>query len=170
MFLSNLDTRQVGIWQKRTVHQVLSPLIFSAWGCIGGIVPAKFYTDFASVPRHFGLYETFGGRCNKEAVPHDYMYRKGSELLIDREAYKLYRDFPECIQEWVESGNLTVPKDVADSVFLRLMEEEGEDPILHHCMYEAVHMWGNGSFNRFEVMDPLPCDKWDVVIGGCVIS
>jgi hypothetical protein len=37
-------------------------------------VPMGFVTDFASVPRLPGAYLLFGGRANKSAVLHDFLY------------------------------------------------------------------------------------------------
>lgn len=173
MFHTNLDTRQVGMWETRTVHQLLYPLLFSAWGLIRGIVPAWFYTDFASVPRHFGLYEMFGGRCNKESVPHDYIYRIGSILLIDWHEFDLHvaanvSEIPLEVAQWLQSlygQSLTpIPKFVGDHIFRKLMIEEGESQLLYDPMYEAVHKAGDSSFNKFQVMDPLPMDVIDKVI------
>jgi hypothetical protein len=37
-----------------------------------------FYTDLASVPRLPVIYELWGNRAHREAVLHDYLYRKNS--------------------------------------------------------------------------------------------
>lgn len=44
-------------------------------------VPAGFVTDFASVPRMLGMYDLEGGKCNKAAVVHDWLY---STQMVDR--------------------------------------------------------------------------------------
>jgi hypothetical protein len=173
MIHSDLDVRQRGLWEKRTVYQVLAPFRFSVWGLIHGEVPESFYTDFASVPRHFGMYEVFGGRCNKEAVPHDYLYRKGSVLLIDWHEFDKFIavDVSEIaleVSQWLErlygQALINIPKFVADLVFKQLMVEEGEDEDILNLMYNAVHLAGGSSFNIFNVADPLPMDKIDTVV------
>jgi hypothetical protein len=50
-------------------------------------VPAGFVTDFASVPRILGVYDLEGGKCNKAAVVHDWLYSMGSIAGgVDRKA------------------------------------------------------------------------------------
>jgi hypothetical protein len=44
-------------------------------------VPAGFVTDYASVPRLLGVYDLEGGKCNKAAVIHDWLY---STQCVDR--------------------------------------------------------------------------------------
>lgn len=44
-------------------------------------VPQGFQTDFASVPRLLGIYDLEGGKCNKAAVVHDWLY---STQCVDR--------------------------------------------------------------------------------------
>ena len=39
------------------------------------IIPARFRTDFASVPRLPGIYLLAGGRAHQAAVVHDYLYQ-----------------------------------------------------------------------------------------------
>ena len=168
MFHSDLDLRQKGMWEKRAVFQLLPPtsLRFSVWGLIEGECPVYFYTDLASVPRHLGAYERFGGRCNKESVPHDYLYRRGSILRVNPKAM-IPQGLPSEIVDWITSSNqeyrTEIPQFIADHVFRQLMVEEKEEEELVLFMYEAVYMGGSMSFHKFAVMDPLPMDKIDIV-------
>jgi hypothetical protein len=41
-------------------------------------VPSGFYTDLASVPRIPIVYEAWGNKAHREAIIHDYLYRKDS--------------------------------------------------------------------------------------------
>lgn len=46
------------------------------------IVPSRFETDFASVPRLPIIYNLWGDRMHREAVLHDYLFRKDSKLNL----------------------------------------------------------------------------------------
>lgn len=63
--------------------RLLAPLVYDS-DVLGTsvTVPTGFITDFASVPRALGLYDLEGGRCNKAAVVHDYLYSAGSAGLL----------------------------------------------------------------------------------------
>lgn len=80
-FLSPLRVEEVdefaGTWR------LTEPLAFDS-EVLGRVVtvPAGFVTDFASVPRILGIYDLEGGRCNKAAVIHDWLY---SVQCVDRE-------------------------------------------------------------------------------------
>lgn len=172
MFYSNLDVRQIGIWENRTVWKYLGPLFFSVWnGIIKSRVPTDSYTDFASVPRHFHMYDYFGGKCNKEAGAHDFLYRKGSIIQINKEIFKALPSeelIPKDVHDWIKSepNGLCddIPRFVSDHIFKQLMIEEGRPEILFDPMFNAVRFAGEGSFHKFAVMDVLPCDSFDVVI------
>lgn len=80
-FLTPLRVEEVdefaGTWR------LLAPLTYDS-DVLGDsvTVPEGFVTDFASVPRVLGLYDLEGGRCNKAAVIHDYLYTAGSAGLL----------------------------------------------------------------------------------------
>jgi hypothetical protein len=79
-FLTDLDVREVnevgGLWK------LLAPLDYES-DLLGKtvVVPADFVTDFASVPRLPFVYLTQGGKGNKAAVVHDWLY---STQAVDR--------------------------------------------------------------------------------------
>lgn len=76
-FRTPLDCREVdecgGLWE------LLAPLVFTS-GLLGRdiTVPTGFVTDFASVPRLPVIYLAEGGKGNKAAVVHDWLYTLGS--------------------------------------------------------------------------------------------
>jgi hypothetical protein len=79
-FLTTLDCRETnefgGLWT------LLAPLAYDS-DLLGRIVtvPAGFVTDFASVPRLPIFYLAEGGKGNKAAVVHDWLY---SSQAVDR--------------------------------------------------------------------------------------
>jgi hypothetical protein len=71
-----------GLWT------LLAPLSYRS-DLLGRVitVPVGFVTDFASVPRILGVYDLEGGKCNKAAVVHDWLYSMGSIAGgVDRKA------------------------------------------------------------------------------------
>ena len=46
------------------------------------VVPKGFITDLASVPRIPIAYQAWGGRCHREAVLHDFLYRIDSKPVV----------------------------------------------------------------------------------------
>jgi hypothetical protein len=80
VFLTTLDCREVdefgGLWE------LLAPLAYDSEVVRGTVtVPAGFVTDFASIPRLPFVYWTQGGKGNKAAVIHDWLY---SSQAVDR--------------------------------------------------------------------------------------
>ncbi len=163
MFANFLNVMEIGIWEKRTVWQLNQGLPFKVMdGLFSGMVPDQFITDLASVPRHFGLYEKFGGRCNRPASSHDYLYRKGAIIEFKKEIVPAY-NYPSEVWQWMnehQSGQYQdFPKIIADWIFKMLILEDGEDYSTAEEMYLAVRVCGESSFNRFEVNDSLPLDR-----------
>jgi hypothetical protein len=76
-------------------------------------VPAGFETDLASVPRLPLVYWLCGGRANKPAVVHDFLYTKG-----------------------------IVPREMADAVFLEAMRTVGVPIIYRRLMWAGVRLGG----------------------------
>jgi hypothetical protein len=121
-FLTDLKVELVAGSDSKWV--VLDPLIYSSdvYEHVV-IVPEGFVTDFASVPRLPFAYMLMGGCANEAAVVHDYLYSTG-----------------------------TVPKEVADSVFLEAMKLTGVAAWRRYPMYWAVSMFG-GSHYKQEVVE-----------------
>lgn len=169
MFHNPLQVRQYGVWEGRTVWQHISPMQWSVWnGFISAEIPLYFFTDFASAPRHFHLYDRFGGRCNAPADGHDLLYRKDAQIRVDLDKWPKDVEFPKEAEKWLrnipKSGWYTnIPKELADYIFRQLMIEDGEEPDIYDPMYFAVKVAGGSSFHRFKVADPLPCERLYVI-------
>jgi len=114
-FLSPLDTRLLD--ERKNIHQLLAPFGYTS-GLLSQtiVVPAGFKTDYASVPRILGAYLLVGGKGKRAAVIHDYLY----------------------------SGGLAVPRDVADRVFAEALLASGYEPWETGLMYAGV--WAFGGF------------------------
>lgn len=169
MFHAYFIGKPIGEWEGRTVWQQLAPLPWSVWnGFIKGENPLYFQTDFASAPRHFGMYEKFGGKCNQEADGHDFLYRKDAKIYVDinkwpevffpLEAEKWLREIPK------SSWYTNIPKELADYIFRQLMIEEDEPETIYEKMYLAVVLAGRSSYHKFKVADPLPCERFYKIV------
>ena len=95
-------------------------------GCIIE-VPEGFETDLASVPRIPIAYEAFGGRAHREAVIHDYLYRKDSRPVVS---------FSQ-----------------ANRVFLEAMKVRGKSFCVRWGMYLGVCVGGYFSFHKKNVFE-----------------
>lgn len=94
------------------------------------IVPKGFVTDFATVPRLPFIFLLFGGRGDKQAVLHDYLYTaphrtqpvdpKGNShgLIVDRSQ-------ADCIYRGSLTDELKYDPDVFDNFFIRYMIAHG---------------------------------------------
>lgn len=71
-FLSELCIDEIGdsLWRLHERLSYESDLLLCRV-----VVPEGFITDLASVPRVPIAYQFWGGRCPREAVIHDYLYR-----------------------------------------------------------------------------------------------
>lgn len=80
-FIGELDTRLVD--EKQNHHKLLTPFAFRSDLIDATIVaPMGFVTDFASVPRVIGMWLLYGGKGQRAAVIHDWLY---STQMHDRE-------------------------------------------------------------------------------------
>ena len=93
------------------------------------IVPAGFNTDFASVPRLPVIYSLWGDRAHREAVLHDYLFRK------DAIPYASFMD--------------------ANRVFLEAMKVREKPFYIRHPMFIGVCVGGYPSYHKRKVMDVL---------------
>lgn len=66
-----------------TINILSSPLIYQSDLAGGIVVPRCFETDLASVPRLPIIYSLWGNRCHREAVLHDFMYRRSRLIGFD---------------------------------------------------------------------------------------
>jgi len=90
---------------------------------------ARFYTDFASVPRVPVFYALWGNIAHREATLHDYLYRKDSIPIV--------------------------AKSHADRVFLEAMKSTGKSWYLRYPMYLGVVLAGSGAYHKRRVRDKL---------------
>jgi len=126
-FLSELDIRLKPKSDK--VFVVKFPLIYES-DILGLIdVPIGFETDFASVPRIPFIYAMYGGRVHREAVLHDYLYRKDSNPIATYSQ--------------------------ANGVFFEAMQVRKKKRIVRYGMYYGVCLGGWMSFHKKNVTDKL---------------
>lgn len=126
-FLTELDANLKP--DSDTVWVLEKPLIYES-DIVGLIeVPAMFETDFASVPRIPLAYDAFGGRAHREAVLHDYLYRKDSMPLAS---------FME-----------------ANKVFLEAMTLRKKPVYIRYPMFWGVCVGGYPAYHKLNVMDKL---------------
>jgi hypothetical protein len=99
------------------------PLMFTSKYIIPGktfTVPARFYTDFASVPKVFRNIISKYGKHARSAVLHDYLYYCG--FLND--------------------------KDICDLLFNEGMIFEKENDVMRVTVYNAVKFCGSSAWNK----------------------
>lgn len=119
-FLTELDTHLV---KGDRIWELDAPLVYESDLLKCTItVPATFQTDFASVPRVPIVYWFWGGRCHREAVIHDYLFRSDSIPVV----------------KWM----------VANDVFLEAMKARQKSLGVRYPMYWGVCV---GSCNLFHV-------------------
>lgn len=125
-FITDLDC---DLKDDDCIWVVKSPLIYQS-DILGIItVPVGFETDFASVPRVPFIFELFGDRAHREAVIHDYLYRKDSNPLAT---------FSQ-----------------ANNVFFEAMRVRGKSWLVCHGMYWGVVIGGYFSYHKHNVADKL---------------
>ncbi len=141
-FQGPLKAEEIGTSCGRTVWRLLEDLVF-VLGPRKYVIPKGFETDLASVPRVPIVYLIWGDRAHREAVLHDYLYRKDSVILN------------EC--------NLIVsreiPKEDADWLFRTAMISRGQPYYIYQPMYLAVRIAGGSYFHQMNVADHFPLDK-----------
>jgi hypothetical protein len=127
-FLTSLDCREVdefgGLWQ------LLAPLAYDC-ATLGKVVvvPSGFVTDFASVPRLPFFYLAEGGKGNKAAVVHDWLY---SAQAVDRKQ--------------------------ADQVLREALLASGYSSITANLFYAAVRVGGGSHWNEPNNPQPRAVD------------
>lgn len=111
-FLSSLDTRLLD--EQKGLYSLLNPLVYcSAILERTLVVPAGFVTDFASVPRLPVVYLAAGGKGERAAVVHDWLYSTES-----------------------------VERATADAVLREALLSCGYSPALASTFYAAVRTFG----------------------------
>ncbi len=143
-FKQLLDAKEIGESGGRAVWKLDAPLVF-VHGLNTVSVPAGFETDLASVPRVPLIYTIWGDRAHREAVLHDYLYRKDAVIQQDLSD-------PARVTRAVE-------KEEADWFFRLAMITRGQPYYIYQPMYLAVRVGGRSSFHRMNVMDSFKLDK-----------
>ena len=131
-FLNTLDYMEIGKKDGRTVYKLDTPLRFRL-NDVDDEIPAGFETDLASVPRLPIVFLIWGDRAHREAVFHDWGYRKDCPLGLSKED--------------------------ADWYFREAMIGRGNPWYIYHPMYLAVRFAGTSSYHRMNVMDHFELDE-----------
>jgi hypothetical protein len=129
-FLTKLNSTKIGTYQGRGVWQLNAPLVYAS-EILGEVVsvPAKFVTDFASVPRIPGIWWIAGGLADEAAVIHDWIYNQS-----------------------------LFPRDVADKVFLEAMVVMGLEAWRRYLIYAAVRAFGWRNYGKGKVIVDVGSD------------
>jgi hypothetical protein len=104
-FLDQLDIRLIGYLHGKAIWRLESVLRYG-----GIVVPVNFETDLASVPRIPIIFMLWGDRVHKEAVLHDYLYRKNSVPFVTKDQadsifkYAMKRKNPAYVYEPIYLG------------------------------------------------------------------
>lgn len=97
-------------------------------------IPAGFVTDFASVPRVLKVvWPSPGGKWDKPAVVHDFIYRFGFVESAD--------------------GERRVTRDEGDNIFKEAMGAAGVGWMAKACLYRGVRIGGWVSWKRYRSED-----------------
>jgi hypothetical protein len=104
--------------------KLLSPLVYLSARLKRSLaVPAGFVTDFASVPRMPFVYWLLGGKATREAVVHDFLYRRGSG----------------------------VSRADADAIFVEAMEATGQSAWRRSLMWSGLRLGGGSSYQKLDM-------------------
>ena len=132
MFINALDYCEVGEKGGKTIYRLNNPLVYQSKNLGKIIVPTFFYTDLASVPRVPLIYMIWGNRAHREAVLHDFLYRKDAKPQLS---------FSE-----------------ANNIFKEAMISRGQPFYIYHPMWLGVTLGGKSSYHRMNVMDKFKLD------------
>lgn len=113
------------------------------------IAPPTFETDFASTPRIPFIYEMFGDRAHREAVIHDYLYRKDSKPLVT--FMQANNVFFEAMRVRIEDRKRSNP----EKGKLALIRTSIHEFVVSHGMYWGVVLGGYFSYHKKNVADKL---------------
>lgn len=131
-FENALDFREVGEAKGRVIYQLNTPLVYYSEK-LGRIeIPELFMTDLASVPRVPIVYMMWGDRAHREAVLHDYLFRKNSVPVV--------------------------PFSTANFVFKEALISRGQPAYIYYPMYGGVCLGGKSSYHRLNVEDVFSLD------------
>lgn len=109
---------------NKIIYELNEDLIF-IYNDLEIIIPKGFQTDLASVPRIPFIYDIWGDRAYREAVLHDYLYRKDSIPIVS--------------------------KDIADYIFKQAMISRKQPFYIYYPMYLGVVFFGNPFYHRLDL-------------------
>lgn len=136
-FNGPLLTEAVGVVSEIQIDRVTMPFTFTwpagtssllAWRAI---VPARFVTDYASIP--WAAQKLTGWKPNdpdiaQEAVLHDWLCQKRTKLLVSVKTGHIYKEVP-------------ISRKEVDDIFLDAMESVGCPPFKRLAIYSAVRVY-----------------------------
>ena len=144
-FLDRLQAEQTDWRMGRSVWITLAPLRYRSDRLNAEVViPARFVTDFASVPRLPLAWLLAGGRGTRSAVLHDFPYQFGYWLTSEGE-------------------RLTVKRGLVDDVFRESLPADpisGAGAVMAATMYAAVRIGGWPSWQARAARTPALNPKW----------
>jgi hypothetical protein len=137
-FLTELNLIEIGdkLWRvhESLVYEsdLLTRIITDSFGYKFNVpgritVPEGFVTDLASVPRVPIIYYFWGGRCHREAVIHDYLYRIDSDPVVSFS--------------------------MANKVFLEAAKSRGKSLFIRYPMFWGVCLGGIFSYHKKSVKE-----------------
>lgn len=130
------------------IYVLEAPLVYQS-DLMGLIcVPTGFQTDLASVPRLPFIYQFFGGRAHREAVLHDFLYRRDATVEYRSE----FTATVDCTGREIGSS---VSYREANSVFLEAMNVRCKPLRVAYPMYWGVCVCGWASWHKRNVHDAL---------------
>lgn len=139
-FLTELETRDLD--DKNFV--LLSHLLYRS-SILGGIMEAEegFVSDGSSTPRIPVIFWLYGDRSHREGVIHDRLYRSpGHKIRI--------------LREDGTTVEISVSKNMADSVFKEAMEAREKAWYVKYGMWLGVKLGGFSSYRtgpeRFKIL------------------
>lgn len=132
-FLNTLDYKEIGEVQGKVIYRLNTPLVYYSIK-LGRIIeiPELFQTDLASVPRVPIAYMMWGDKAHREAVLHDYLFRKNSDPVV---AFYL-----------------------ANYLFKEAMISRGQPVYIYNPMFWGVCLGGKSSYHRMDVMAEFKLD------------
>lgn len=126
-FHNFLDASQIDFRDDRCIWKTLTPLRYTSYILAAEVlIPSKFITDLASVPRIALAYLLAGGRAPRPAVVHDYGYQSGHLPLAS-------------------GGIIILTREQLDDVFYEAMECDpisGTNEFTRRLMWYGVRVGG----------------------------
>jgi hypothetical protein len=141
-FLAPIATERALAFDRadRPIWELTRPLLYLSPGLRQWLlVPPRFRTNYASVPRLPFVYWWCADRCWEEPALHDLLYTVHGIWLVDFE--------PETA-EWSEPIFKPVEREMADDLFLESLRlNPRTDGVMATAMHRAVRLGGQSSWD-----------------------